>query len=130
MRGGGTISIRRDIAVFLRRPAVGRFHRVAGMGLIQRIQQQLPRHLAGTALVRRRRYRVKRRPVFVILKFGTGILRGFVRQQRAFVDIARFHHALHMAPHARLRHVRPGDDGKNHVLRRFRAVEQHHAHRG
>ncbi len=36
---------RRDIAVFLRRPAMSRFHRVTGMGLIQRIQPTVP----GTA---------------------------------------------------------------------------------
>ncbi len=112
-RPGGVI-VGGDEIIF-GRPAVFAFHLSARMLAVQMRQRRLIRHLAGTALRGGRRHGVKCRPLFVVFVELAVFMAGLHRQQRAFVQVARVHHAAHMAPHVGAVHVRAGDYGENHA---------------
>ncbi len=110
----GGVAVGGDEIIFSR-PAVLAFHLSARMFAVQMRQRRLIRHLADTALRGGRRHGVKRRPLFVIFAELAVFMAGLHRQQRTFVQVARVHHAAHMAPHVGAIHVRAGDHGENYA---------------
>ena len=105
-------------------------HGVAGVRVVQVFKRSGIRHLPRTALAGGVGDRAERRPLFVVFALRSVSCAGLRRQHRASVQVARIHHAPHMAPHIGHVNVRAGDNGEDHAQgfldAAFVIVSHHH----